>query len=66
MDLEKAKAFRRMTAAQRLEAGLRFIEKAREFKAAALRVHNPHWTEEQIRHGVAQWTRDGMKASALY
>lgn len=55
-----------MTAGERLEAGLRFIDRAREFKAAALRVHNPHWSEEQITPGVAQWVRDGMKARDLY
>jgi hypothetical protein len=38
---EKARALRRMTPVQRLEAGFRFIEQARELKAAALRVHNP-------------------------
>jgi Rv0078B-related antitoxin len=55
-----------MTPAQRLEAGLRFIDQAREFKAAALRVHNPHRTEEQVRRAVARWTREGMKSSELY
>jgi Rv0078B-related antitoxin len=63
---EKARALGRMTPVQRLEAGLRFIEQAREFKAAALRVHNPHWTEEKIRRAVTRWTREGMKSSELY
>jgi hypothetical protein len=66
MDSEKAKALRRMTPAQRLQAGLRFIEKARAFKADALRIHNPDWTEDEIGRGVARWTRDGMKAGDLY
>ena len=66
IDPEDVKVLRRMTPAQRLERGLRFMEQAREFKAAGLRVHHPGWTEEQIRRGVAQWARDGMKACELY
>lgn len=65
MHPEKVRALRRMTAGELLEAGLRFIDRAREFKAAALLVHNPHWSEEQITRGVAQWVRDGMKARDL-
>jgi len=66
MDPEDVKVLRQMTPAQRLERGLRFLGHACKFKAAALRVHHPGWSEQQIRRSVAQWTRDGMKASDLY
>jgi hypothetical protein len=42
------------------------MEEARRFKAKALRVHHPGWAEEEIRRALAEWTRDGMKASELY
>jgi hypothetical protein len=41
IDPQDVKALRKMTPAQRLERGFRFIEEARQFKAAAVRVHHP-------------------------
>ena len=66
IDPQDLKAYREMTPAQRLERGLRFMEEARQFKAKALRVHHPGWAEKEIRRALAEWTRDGMKASELY
>ena len=66
LDLKDLKVLRKMTPTQRLKRGLRFMEEARQFKGAALRVHHPGWTDEQIRRGMAKWTRDGMKAEDLY
>jgi len=66
IDPEDVKALRKMTPAQRLERGFRFIEEARQFKAAAVRVHHPGWSEEKVRNEVHRWVRDGMKPEELY
>ena len=63
IDPEDVKALR---TAQRPERGFRFIEEARQFKAAAVRVHHPGWSEEKVKNEVHRWVRDGMKPKELY
>jgi hypothetical protein len=66
MDTEDIKAYRTMTPGQRLERGLRFIGQAWHFKAAAVRVHHPGWSEEKVKSEVHRRVQDGMKPEQLY
>ena len=66
IDPEDAKALRAMTLAQRLKRGLDFMEQARQFKIASVRVHRPGWSEEKVMDEVRRWVRDGTKPVELY
>jgi hypothetical protein len=65
-DSDDVKALRTMTMAERLKRGLDFMEQAREFKVASVRVHHPGWSDEKIMKEVRRWVRDGMKPEELY
>jgi hypothetical protein len=65
-DPDDVKASRAMTMAERLKRGLDFIEQARQFKIASVRIHHPGWSEEKVKDEVRRWVRDGMKPKELY
>jgi len=66
MDPDDIKALRAMTLAQRLKRGLDFMEQARQFKIASVRVHHPGWSDEKVMNEVRRWIRNGMKPEELY
>ena len=66
IDEEDVKAHRAMTMEQRLKRGLDFMEQARQFKIASVRVHHPVWSEEKVMNEVRRWVREGMKPEELY
>ena len=66
MDPDDIKALRAMTLAQRLKRGLDFMEQARQFKIASVRVHHPGWSDEEVMNEVRRWIRNGMKPEELY
>jgi hypothetical protein len=66
MDPEDVKAYRAMTAEQRLKRALEFIRQVRQFKILSVRVHHPGWSEEKVIDEVRRWVRDGMKPEELY
>jgi hypothetical protein len=63
---DDVKVLRAMTMAERLERGLAFMEHARQFKIASVRVHHPGWSEEKVMDEARRWVRDGMKPEQLY
>jgi hypothetical protein len=56
---EQIKALRKMTPAQRLKAGLNFMEEMRQLRAAAFRAQHPAWTEEQIAQALREFVLHG-------
>ena len=66
LDEEDVKTLRAMTMGQRLKRGLDFMEQARQFKIASVRVHHSGWSEEKIMDEVRSWVRAGMKPEELY
>jgi len=65
-DEADVKAVCAMTMEQRLKRGLDFMEQARQFKIASVRVHHPGWKEENVMNEVRRWVRNGMKPEELY
>ena len=55
-----------MTMAERVQRGLDFMEHARQFKIASVRVDHPGWSDEKVTDEVRRWVRDGMKPEELY
>jgi hypothetical protein len=66
LDEEDGKVLRAMTMEPRLKRGLDFMEGARQFKIASVRVHHPGWSEEKVMDEGRRWVRDGMKPEELY
>lgn len=56
---EQVKALRRMTLAERLRAGLNFMEEMRQLKAAALRAQHPDWSESDVSRALRDFIRHG-------
>lgn len=66
IDQDDVKALQAMTMSDRLRHGLDFMEQARQFKIASVRVHHPGWSEDKVMDEVRRWVRDGMKPEELY
>ncbi len=54
MDDEQKRILRAMTPAQKIRAGERLIESARELKAAAIRARHPDWSDAQVQAAVRE------------
>ncbi len=56
---EQVKALRRMTPAERLRLGLKFMEEMRQLKAAALRSRHPDWSEAEVARVLREFITHG-------
>lgn len=56
---EQVKALRRMTPAERLRLGLKFMEEMRQLKAAALRSRHPDWSEAEVARVLREFIMHG-------
>jgi hypothetical protein len=65
-DPDDVRALRAMTLQERLERGLEFTHKVRQFKIDSIRAHHPGWNEERVMNELRQWTVRGMNPGELY